>query len=577
MANSKLFKSAVPGPALPPTDAHNEAGGVAYSRSDKAALAQYATTGTLHSTFYAKDEDQLKLTLGLAQKVDPQFLAKTAIYAREQGYLKDMPALLTAILFARSKTEESARLPFQAAFGRCIDNGKMLKNFFQIIRSGAAGRKSLGSAGKRMIQKWFDGHTDEQLIHQSVGNDPSLADVIRLARVDPRTPARRALFKYLTGLQVGEKDKAFGYSAEDLPQLLKDYEAWKASTKSARPGKPPKVPFQMLTALELSQHDWEKIAEDATWNQVRMNLNTFLRHGVFNNKALLKKISDRLQDAQQVKRAKVFPFQLMTAYNHTSRQPGMPQSITIGLQQALEHSLRNIPTIEGQVVLAPDMSGSMGSPVTGNRDNSATGITARTGRASGATTVVQCREVAALLTAAYLRKMPNTLILPFSDRINEVRLNPLDSIATNARTLASLPSGGTDCSLPLAFLNQRDIKADLVIYVSDYESWMDTNGTTKHAYAYNRFGGVHANQSTGLMAQWRIFKARNPKARLVCVDLQPSPTGQVICEADILSIGGWSDTCFSLIADFAANGNTGDAWVQRIEAQPLFETLGVAS
>jgi 60 kDa SS-A/Ro ribonucleoprotein len=76
------------------------------------------------------------------------------------------------------------------------------------------------------------------------------------------------------------------------------------------------------------------------------------------------------------------------------------------------------------------------------------------------------------------------------------------------------------------------------------------------------------------MEQWRIFKSRNPKARLVCVDLAPSPSGQVIQEQDILSIGGWSDQCFSLIADFAANGNNGDMWVQRIEAQPLFE--GVA-
>jgi len=576
MANKRLFQSALPGRTLPNTDTVNEAGGRAYTRSDKATLAQFAVTGCLNSTFYTKDEDQLKITLELAGKVDSEFLAQLAIYAREQGYLKDMPALLCAILFGRTKADPAVKPFFVAAFGRCIDNGKMLKNFVQIVRSGVVGRKSFASMLKGLIQKWFDGHTDEQLIYQSIGGEYSLADIIRMSRVNPRTPSRRALFKYLTGCEVGEQDAGYGYDAEALPQLLKDYNAWKASTKGARPGAPPKVPFQMLTSLELSQADWEKIALDATWNQTRMNLNSFLKHGVFNNKTVLKTISDRLKDQKAVEKTKVFPYQLMTSYNYTSRQAGMPQSITLGLQQALDHALRNIPEINGKIVLAPDMSGSMNSPVTGNRNNSATGTVARRGRVYGATTVVQCREVAALVTAAYLRKNPDTLILPFSDHIDLVRLNPLDSVATNAQILSRLPSGGTDCSLPLRFLNEKRVAADLVIYVSDYESWMDANGNTKHAYAYNRFGGVDTNPSTGMMVEWRLFKSRNPKARLVCVDLQPAPSAQVIVEDDILSIGGWSDTCFSLIADFAANGNNGDMWVQRIEAQPLFET-GVAA
>jgi len=576
MANKRLFQSALPGATLPDTDAVNAAGGRAYARSDKATLAQYAVTGCLASTYYSKDEDQLKITLELAEKVDSQFLAQTAIYAREQGYLKDMPALLTAILFGRTKTDPGARLHFVAAFGRCIDNGKMLKNFVQIVRSGVVGRKSVAASSlKKLIQKWFDGHTDEQLIFQSIGNDPSLADVIRMARVNPRTPSRRALFKYLTKLDVGAKDVAYGYDASALPQLLKDYEAWKASTKGARPGKPPRVPFQLLTSLDLSKGDWEQIAKDASWTQTRMNLNSFLKRGVFDNKKMIDLVADRLRDRGLIQKTKVFPYQLMTAYNYTSRQPGMPQKITLALQQALDISLENIPAIAGQVVLAPDMSGSMGAAVTGNRNTNASGAgaLARRGRASGATTVVACREVAALITAAFLRKMPETVILPFSNRVDLVRLNPLDSVATNAQILSRLPSGGTDCSLPLAYLNQNNVKADLVIYVSDYESWMDSQGATQHRYGWapNEVRGA-----SGLMVEWRKFKKRNPKARLVCVDLQPSPTGQVIVEDDILSIGGWSDVCFKLVADFASGGNTGDGWVKRIEAQPLFETGGPA-
>ena len=51
--------------------------------------------------------------------------------------MKDMPALLCAILAVRD-----VKL-LEAIFPRVIDNGKMLRTFVQILRSGVVGRKSL--------------------------------------------------------------------------------------------------------------------------------------------------------------------------------------------------------------------------------------------------------------------------------------------------------------------------------------------------------------------------------------------------------------------------------------------------
>lgn len=576
MANRNIFKSAPPGGLAPATNTTNEAGGRAYKRSDKGILAQYASTGCIGSTYYISAQDQLKTTLDLAAKVDSDFLAKTAIYAREQGHMKDMPALLTAILFSRIKTastpaeRDQARLAFTASFGRCIDNGKMLKNFVQIVRSGVVGRKALASSVvKKMIQAWFDGHTDEQLVHNSIGSDPSLVDVIRLARVNPRTPARRALFKWLAGVKPGEKDRqGFGYEPQDLPQLIKDYEAWKSTDASAR-GKAPKVPFQMLTSVDLGEKGWEQILRDATWNQTRQSLNSFLRNGAFKKAELVDLVAQRLQDKDLVARSKTFPYQLMTAYNAISSNHEMPMKVKLAVQAALDASLANIPEIPGKVVVCPDMSGSMNAAVTGNRDNESIGQSARRfGVTQGATSVVRCRDVAALVSAAILRKMPaTTTVLPFSDHVDNVALNPLDSLATNTQKLAALPAGGTDCSLPLKKLNDEGSKADVVIYLSDNESWINQRGQTTHLTSWMG----HTEPSTGLMAQWTEFKRKNPKAKLICIDLAPNPSAQVIERDDIMSIGGWSDTCFSIIADFVRSGNSGEIWVDRIEAVPLYE------
>ena len=72
---------------------------------------------------------------------------------------------------------------------------------------------------RKLIQAWFDGHTDEQLVYQSIGSNPSLVDVIKLARVDPKNHSRRALFKWLAGAKPGEKDhKGYAYEPEHLPR-----------------------------------------------------------------------------------------------------------------------------------------------------------------------------------------------------------------------------------------------------------------------------------------------------------------------------------------------------------------------
>lgn len=216
MANKSIFKSIV-GRMLPKADTCNEAGGSAYAFTPEHALAQYAATGCSNRTFYASAEEQVDNVIKLATKVEPAFAAKVAIYARQRGTMKDMPALLCAVL----ATRDGALL--ERVFPRVMDNGKMVRNFVQIIRSGATGRKSLGSRPKRLVRQWLESRTDEQLLAASIGNDPSLADILKMVHPKPATPSREAMYAYILGKP---------YNAEVLPQIVKEYEAFKDSLKS---------------------------------------------------------------------------------------------------------------------------------------------------------------------------------------------------------------------------------------------------------------------------------------------------------------------------------------------------------
>ena len=122
-----------------------------------------------------------------------------------------------------------------------------------------------------------------------------------------------------------------------------------------------------------------------------------------------------------------------------------------------------------------------------------------TGWAGSATSTVRCVDVAALVAAAVLRKNRRARVLPFDFDVVDLRMNPRDSVMTNAQKLAGIGGGGTSCSAPLARLNRERAQVDLVILVSDNESWMD----------------ARRSGATATMREWETLKQRN-RARGWC-------------------------------------------------------------
>jgi len=506
------------GKLIPATDARNNEGAPAYRLKPEHALAQYAATGCLNSTFYASAEMQAKEVLALCTSVEPEFIALTAIYCRERGFMKDMPALLCAMLAVRD-----VKL-LGEVFPRVIDNGKMLRNFVQILRSGITSRKSLGTAPKRMIREWFDARSDEAVFNASVGQTPSIADIIKMVHPKPKSASRQSLYGYLIGRE---------HNAEDLPEKIRQFESFKAGLNTEVPD----VPFQMLTALELGTREWTEIARNASWQMTRMNLNTFARHRVFGERGMTELIAKRLSNRDEIRRARVFPYQLLAAYKNADKD--LPREIRNALHEAMEIATENVPAIDGKVYVCPDVSGSMSMAVTGYR--------------KGATSAIRCVDVAALVASAIVRRNRNAEVLPFEHDVVDVRLNAGAPILKNAEKLASIGGGGTNCSAPLALLNRRNAKGDLVIFISDNESWVDAG----------------RGRGTAMMAEWGAFKQRNPGARMVCIDIQPYGTTQAVEREDILNIGGFSDQVFDVISEFAAGRLGADHWVGVIESVKL--------
>ncbi|MFN9915564.1 MAG: TROVE domain-containing protein, partial [Pirellulaceae bacterium] len=174
-----------------------------------------AATGTFGNSFYSSAETQLDEMIALIDLVDDnEYLAKLAVYAREKASMKDMPAALLVALSVR----DTALM--HRVFDRMVDNGRILRSVFQMIRSGRfknkAGKARIGlsSSVQRAFQRWLNTASVGKLLSASIGNDPSLRDILRMARPTPTHNSRRALYGWLTGKTI---DKWAPASEADLP------------------------------------------------------------------------------------------------------------------------------------------------------------------------------------------------------------------------------------------------------------------------------------------------------------------------------------------------------------------------
>ncbi|MFM8574100.1 MAG: TROVE domain-containing protein [Pirellula sp.] len=531
--------------ASPQADAINEAGGKAYKLEPKQALAHVAATGTFGDTYYSTGQAQLDEVLALIEWIDDnEYLAKLALYSREKAFMKDMPAALLVALSCRD-TQLTHRI-----FDRVVDNGRVLRTVFQMIRSGqfknaeGKARKGLSASLQRAFQRWLNSASVGKLLSASIGSDPSLRDILRMARPTPTDNARRALFGWLTEKEV---DKWAPATQADLPvevQLLEEYR--KATDDMAQVAILEKLDgarWDLLSDAAKGPRVWTALARKMGPQALRMNLNTLLRHEVFSNdKSMIDYVAGRIANEEEVRRSRQFPYQYFAAYMNADE--AVPQAIKTALHKAAEVACGNVPKFSGPVVIGLDTSGSMGSAVTGYRG-------------SGAASKMRCVDVAALFAAAVLRSNPDSVVIPFDTQAYDAKIDPNDSILSIAKRLAGYGGGGTDCSLPIKAAVEKYPKRQFAaaILVSDNESWVGAG----------RYG------ATGVMSAWEDFLAnqrklagKNASPKLVCIDLQAYQTVQACERAEIMNIAGFSDSVFGVIKGFLDDSN--DRFVSEVEA-----------
>lgn len=469
----------------------NAAGGTGYTQSAKMELASLLLTSFLQDEKYRSASATQTRLKELVAAVDPVFAAKAAVFARKDFGMRSISHAAAVALAA-----DEARLKglpwmvnfFDKVVNRPDDVTEILALYMLTYKDRPiklALRRGLGKALARF---------DEYRLAKYRGENHAfkLVDAVNLVRPQA-TKALNALMKgTLKSADTWEtKLTAAGQTNDAEEKADAKAAAWKSLLEDEKLG--------YLAALR----NVRNIAEQA-------------------DAASAEKLAELLTDREHIRKARIFPFQILSAYDAIAAS-GLDSSkkrkLLGTLSDALDISLENVPVFEGDAAVLLDTSGSMGGYDQANSP-------ARIGS----------------IFAAALAKAWNADLVSWASDASFVTFNPRDSVMSIAKGIP-FKNGGTNLSAAFNALTKRYGR---VVVLSDMQTWQDG--------------------SCGAQPSWSSYQRRTGcKPHLYSFDLKNYGT-LAIPENKVYCLAGYSDKVFEIMGKLEQDQ---DALVKAIEAVKL--------
>ncbi len=487
----------------------NPEGFPSFQRSDEEAYLQVLLTNTLGGTFYATETDLLKESLALHAAImsrDPAFGARALVYARESGLMRLQPIVGLAYL------AKADRDLFHRVFGRVIQTPGDLTDFVEIVRGGVT-PGGMGRSIKTAVNHWLNTMSEYHAIkYGSGGQGYSLRDVLRVSHPQPVNAVQDAIFLWLADRAKWNQPQMRALTPQiDAFERLKTTSDQQAARALIAEGR---LPYEVVTGvIKPDAETWTELMRQMPYMALLRHLNTLQKADVLRERDNAAYVVDRLTQPDALRKAKILPFRLFTAYRLFEAQTPSEIRISETLVEAMEAAFVNLPDLGGSVCIAPDVSGSMGGFI-------------------ASMSKVRYIDIAGIFAGALLKTNREALVLPFENRVVPVKLSAHDSLMTTADTLASIGGGGTAVSAPISYLLDRRIVVDTFIGITDNIEW-----------ATDQSGRL------GFLPTWNEYKERvAPGAKAFLLTIAPYRHAVAPSSApDIHFIYGWNDSVLSYI------------------------------
>lgn len=498
------------------TAAVNHAGAKAYTLTPEMELYTAIATTMLNDSFYEKADARLARIKNLMTKVKAPFIAKLAVYARQEMNLRTAPVVLATELAKIHKGDDLVAKMVEKVVKRPDEITEMLA-YYQIANE-RTGNKKLNKISKQLqkgLAASFNNFDEYQFAKYNRATEVKLRDALFLVHPKARDEAQQLLFN-----KIVTNDLAVPYTWEtELSALGKQKFTSDYAKKNAIKAK------------------WEELISSRKLGYMALlrNLRNILESEV--SKDHIKIVYDHLTNKTAVGNSKQLPFRFLAAYKELKAvNSGYTSYIMKALENALVLSVQNMKgfDLETKVVIACDVSGSMQQPVS-------------------AKSKVLMYDIGLLLGMLLQSRCDNVLTGMFGDKWKIV---PLPSTGILANVDAFYKREGevgysTNGYLVLKDLISKNYVADKIMLFTDTQLW-DSNTNNQSA-------------ENTISYQWKAYKKIAPNAKLYIFDLAGHKQVPLKVEQNgVHLIAGWSDKVFEVMDAIEDGANAMHA-VEKIE------------
>ena len=283
-------------------DTTNAEGFAAWKPGDVTLLEQLSMTGTLGNSFYANAKDATKEAVQLLERADASALAAAIVRGRNEGFIRTFPILGLVYL---SKKDS---VLFKETFNKVVLTGNDLIDFIEMAKS----VRGLGRAIKSAIGAWIARNANPYYAQKY---RRQIADAIRLSRFKGEDSIYSYILNAYSGVK-GNTDEKLEKAYEQYPDLAahRDFVSAVESGDLASAAtllKEKNIDVNSLTHLydRFDKALWAAVAAKSPVMRFIKYLAKFLREGVVTEEVVKAKVN-----VAALKKAKVFPFRLYTAY-----------------------------------------------------------------------------------------------------------------------------------------------------------------------------------------------------------------------------------------------------------------------
>lgn len=408
----------------------NYAGGESYKQSPELELASILLTSFAENKLYRSSDDEIKRLKELLPLVDKELACKAAVYTRQVAGMRSISHILTAEIAKYISGKPFARKFYNAVIRRpddmleILSYGKATNWVYKNKRMPTAMKRGFADALSKFdeyqLAKWRKPNNEINLINVIHLVHPKTNEIInKLYKNKLRTKNTRESVLASTG-QIENKEKLTSVEIKEIKaENLK--QGWKDLILKN------KIGYKALLGSLV------KVINEAP--------------------ELVPNVVRIISNHELIRKSLVMPSEIIIAYEEVVKlNSSNSRTVLIGLEVALNYSVENAPKFKGETLVVLDESGSMrGKP-----------------------------SLIGSLFASVLCKSNNCDLMTFSNNARYRTYNPMDSVATIAKSI-NFSGGGTNFH---SIFNSANKKYDRVIILSDMQGWIGYNTPTTSFNSY---------------------------------------------------------------------------------------------